>query len=330
MAIALVTSTTAASVNTTSVTSSAIDTTGADFLAVLVADYRDVSAAGSAVTDSKSNSYTGLTREGFAAITAPQWFYVANPTVGSGHTFTATALTGANYPSICVFAFSGVATTSPFDQEGVIGTLQEVLSGTSLQAETVTPTEDNELVLVGLAFNATNTPSINGGFSTPIQQQYGAGANFGSAASYLVQTTAAATSPTWTWSTSTDAAVATATFKAQASTHKKITQLTALTDPILTDLLTSVDDVAGTPINKKFTINELIETFGVLSNVVVQVKTVGSGTYTPTTGMKKVLAIAVGGGGAGAGGINTDSAGGGGGGGGDGDSVDGGSGYWRQ
>ena len=90
--------------------------------------------------------------------------------------------------------------------------------------------------------------------------------------------------------------------------------LTALTTPALEDVLAVVDDPSVTPISKKVTLANFAPL--TVSNVVVQVKTVGSGTYTPTTGMKKVLAIAVGGGGAGAGGVNTDSAGGGGGGGG--------------
>lgn len=88
-----------------------------------------------------------------------------------------------------------------------------------------------------------------------------------------------------------------------------------LTVPVLADLLVLVDDVPGTPILKKTLLSDFATalTFG---QVVVQVKSVGSGTYTPTAGMKKVLVIGVGGGGAGAGGVNTDSAGGGGGGGG--------------
>jgi hypothetical protein len=93
-----------------------------------------------------------------------------------------------------------------------------------------------------------------------------------------------------------------------------IWNLTALTTPALEDVLVAVNDPAGTPATNKLILSDLLAALA-LSTVVVQTKTVGSGTYTPTTGMKKVLGIAVGGGGAGAGGVNTDSAGGGGGGG---------------
>jgi hypothetical protein len=42
-------------------------------------------------------------------------YYAANPTVGSGHTFSYTG--ASNFSSIFVAAFSGVATSSPFDKE---------------------------------------------------------------------------------------------------------------------------------------------------------------------------------------------------------------------
>lgn len=90
--------------------------------------------------------------------------------------------------------------------------------------------------------------------------------------------------------------------------------LTALTDPILTDLLLAVDSPASSAITKKLAISALATL--AVTDVAIQVKTVGSGTYTPTAGMKKVLGIAVGGGGGGDSGLITDSAGGGGGGGG--------------
>lgn len=96
--------------------------------------------------------------------------------------------------------------------------------------------------------------------------------------------------------------------------NQKITELTALTTPATEDLLGIVDDPAGTPVTKKITLANLLTLF--LSNVVVQILTSASGTYTPTSGMKKVLMIAVGPGGNGASVTAVDDAGGGGGGGG--------------
>lgn len=95
---------------------------------------------------------------------------------------------------------------------------------------------------------------------------------------------------------------------------QKITEFVALTTPATEDLLAIVDDPAGTPVTKKITIANLLSLF--ISNVVVQILTSASGTYTPTTGMRKCLMIAVGPGGNGSGVTAADDAGGGGGGGG--------------
>jgi len=96
---------------------------------------------------------------------------------------------------------------------------------------------------------------------------------------------------------------------------EKITQLAALTTPATEDLLAIVDDPAGTPETKKITILNLLKLF--LSSVTMQVLAGGaSGTYTPTSGAKKILVIAVGGGGAGGDITAADECSGGGGGGG--------------
>jgi hypothetical protein len=95
---------------------------------------------------------------------------------------------------------------------------------------------------------------------------------------------------------------------------QKTTELTALTTPVEADLLQIIDDVAGSPITKKITIQDLLSLF--TSNVTVQVLSAASGTYTPTARMKKVLLIAVGPGGNGANITGADDAAGGGGGGG--------------
>jgi hypothetical protein len=75
----------------------------------------------------------------------------------------------------------------------------------------------------------------------------------------------------------------------------KITALTALTAPTTDDLVAVVDAPSGSAITQKLTLANLLTLF--VSNVVVQVKTSGTGTYTPTALMKKVLVICVGGGG---------------------------------
>jgi len=94
----------------------------------------------------------------------------------------------------------------------------------------------------------------------------------------------------------------------------KITGLTANTAPLVTDLLCMVDDPTGTALTQKMAISYLLAM--AVTNVTVQVLTAASGTYTPTTGMKKVLVIVVGGGGGGAAVTGVDCTGGGGGGGG--------------
>lgn len=94
----------------------------------------------------------------------------------------------------------------------------------------------------------------------------------------------------------------------------KITGLGANTTPATTDLLVMVDDPGGTPVTMKMTIATLLAL--AMTNVTMQVFAAGSGTYTPTTGMKKVLVILVGPGGNGGSVTGVDCVGGGGGGGG--------------
>jgi hypothetical protein len=96
--------------------------------------------------------------------------------------------------------------------------------------------------------------------------------------------------------------------------NQKITALTALTSPATEDLLAIVDDPSGSPVTKYITLANLLTLF--VSNVVVQVLSSASGTYTPTAGMKKCLMIAVGPGGNGGNVTAADEASGGGGGGG--------------
>jgi hypothetical protein len=210
MAIALVASEIALSATGNSVTTGAIDTTGADLLILQLESF--LSATEPTVSDSKGNTWTPLTAYGTGVNTRTRIFYSVNPTVGSGHTFTATGL--STFPSIVASAWSGADTATPFDQENG-ATI--AASSTSAQTGSVTPSEDGELIIAAWGHDSatTGTPSVNGGF-TLLEAAPNNGQAFGIAQAYLIQTSAAAANPTLSWTGGTAGSTAIATFKAAA------------------------------------------------------------------------------------------------------------------
>lgn len=191
---------------------SPIDTTGADLLLIFISD-RAASAAG-VPSDSKGNTYTGLTVRNNTTNARGRWFYATGtPTVGSGHTATDTG----DFGTITFMAFSGAHATAPFDVEN--GAAADS-SGATIQPGSITPNQNDSLVVVGLSEGNTpggGGPTIDGGFSTPVYTTFNAGSSArGAAVSYLIQTTAAAANPTWTVSGVTEYATAIAAFKPAA------------------------------------------------------------------------------------------------------------------
>jgi hypothetical protein len=190
-------------------TTSAINTTGANFIAISVAFNYNVIPIGSDISDSKGNSYTALTTHQENTGSANRLFYVAAPTVGASHTFTVTK-TGA-FVAVCVAAFSAVATSSPFDVENGA----TVGSGTTLATGSVTPSLNNEVVIAGICTGGAATSSIDSGF-TLVGTVAGDNATYyGVGMGYLVQTTAGAINPTWTRSNSGKMSASIASFQAQ-------------------------------------------------------------------------------------------------------------------
>src|SRR5258708_28367515 len=123
----------------TGATTNAIDTTGATLLILFVANYKYASGGiNPIISDSKSNTWIGLTQNLQDIQCYIQLFYVENPTVGPGHTFTYT-LTGA-FGGLCVQAFNG---TLLVGVNAGIESYGQNDSGTSVQPGTVTPLEDN-------------------------------------------------------------------------------------------------------------------------------------------------------------------------------------------
>lgn len=186
------------------VTTDAIDTTGADLIVIEVGWY--TAGTTPALSDSKGNTWTGLTARTQGTFRV-RMFYCVSPTVGSGHTFTAAGTD--SYPEIGVLAVSGVNAADAFDQESAGGGAS---AATSVQPGSVTPDEANCLVVTGLVSEGSSI-TINGGY-TAISVNNTGGANMGGGIAYLIQSSAAATNPTWSWTGSGTAAAAAAVFHA--------------------------------------------------------------------------------------------------------------------
>lgn len=179
---------------TSSLTSDAVDTTGANLLIVASSFY---TLDNITTTDSKGNTpYVALTAQRGATHSGTQIHYFLGGTVGSGHTFTITSDAQVFYGlGIGATAYSGAKASSPFDQQNGGGTS----SGTTVQPGSITPTEDNELVFSCVA-NRDNVDviSIDGGFTLLSHSGGTPSQTYGHGHAELIQTSAAAANPTFT------------------------------------------------------------------------------------------------------------------------------------
>jgi hypothetical protein len=206
--IALVAHISGNSNDTNGFTTGAIDTTGANFIVVGV----HLGGGGTgALSDSKSNTWTGLTQYNSGNGFYVQLFYSESPTVGSGHTFSISG--SANYPSLTMAAFSGVASSS-FDVQNGNG----IGFGHPISTGSVTPGQANELLIAALSYNVHSAASIGSGF-TLVENVFSP--SFGyveSGLAYLIETTATAQNPSFSWgATDSQASAAIASFKAAAA-----------------------------------------------------------------------------------------------------------------
>lgn len=199
----------AGSVNNSNVTTAAYDTAGADLIVAVVSDFSAGSRA--VVTDSKSNTWTGLTSSQSGTNGRNTIWWTSPTSVGSGHTFTATGTNTS--PTINVLAFSG-SVASPFDVEN--GAVQAF--GSTLATGTVTPSKTDEVLIAGFTSDAAaGSLAINGGFVITTQVTV-AGTHERGALAYLIQTSPAPANPTWSWSPNAVCAARIATFKALGGT----------------------------------------------------------------------------------------------------------------
>jgi hypothetical protein len=217
-AAALVAHTFGRSFDSNGFTTGAIDTTGANFIIIGLA----TAVTGGTISDSKGNTWHPLTEwpGGLSGDRQFRFFYCESCTVGSGHTFTVANAAGA-FPTLLIEAWSGIAAASSFDVENGNG----LTFGTSISTNSVTPSAANELVVAGLQYDDSVTPTIDSGFTiTDTNPNTNFGAQAGQIA-YLIETTATAQNPTFSWTDGSRGTAGIATFKTAAAANGRIIRI---------------------------------------------------------------------------------------------------------
>jgi hypothetical protein len=172
----LVTHVGAQSTDQSAVTTSGVDTTGAT---LLIASVAWVYNGTQTLTDSKSNTWTALNNYNASPQCQVQLFYVVNPTVGTGHTFTVSGST--IYPAVTVTAWTGQA-ASPVDQQN-----GNTASATTIATGSVTPSQGNELLIATTCHNNAYASSIDSQFTISDDDQGANGLAYGNVMAYIVQ-----------------------------------------------------------------------------------------------------------------------------------------------
>ena len=191
-------------------TTASIDTTGCTGIFIHAA-YGPYTTA--TMSDSKSNTYSSAILIADDNGNRSNIFYCANPTVGTGHTFTISGT--AIYATLKVLACSGTNTSQTPQTSSVKG------SGVTIQPGSITPSENDMLVVTGLSSDVTfGTISPDSPFSSNYNAINDNGSTHKSNGSAReIQTTATARNPTWTYSSTSGyyKCCTMATFKASAA-----------------------------------------------------------------------------------------------------------------
>lgn len=194
--------------NPTSITSNAIDTTGANLIVVVVCDYPTPSNASGALTDNKSNTATLAVSHYFTG-NSPRisiYYIPSSGTFGTNHTFTWTTAGVISFPNIYVYAYSG-ATSSPFltSNKNATGAITS-----SLSTNSITPSTNGALLVTATTSIPSAPPGTQptisgGGFTNSNQDAWFPIVSLRStySACYsLIQGTAGASNPTHSFSSS--------------------------------------------------------------------------------------------------------------------------------
>lgn len=189
-------------------TATSFDTTGKTVIVLGVSYQNEVAPT---VSDNKGNSYTLVQTQTSGLGPGIRLYKCEAPSVGSGHTFTATASGG--YVSIGVLAAESAGVADGDNGANTGG-------ATSLATGSVTPTADGDLFVTArtLDSGAAAGLAIDSGFTIQGSVAFSGGNYYGVAIAYEIQSgSGAAENPTWSQTASTRIAAAIVAFLASAA-----------------------------------------------------------------------------------------------------------------
>ncbi len=207
MAYAFVIATADGSTSSNGFTTTAADFTGVDTIFVTLHEGSGTGAE--TLSSSPANTWNKLTTQTVFGSISSTIYYALAASVNNAMTFSITG-TGT-FPSISAMGFSGGAASAAFDAEN--GSTQGFSS--TVQTGAVSPAVNDEVVVSGLGWQASATPSIDSSFTLPAAATWipsGFGSNSVTQA-YIIQTTAGSVNPTWTVSFNSTLTACIACFK---------------------------------------------------------------------------------------------------------------------
>jgi len=158
--------------NPTSITSNAIDTTGANLVVIVVMDSTIATPPTATISDNKGNSAliaTAVIRNSNSVRTSI-YYLPSSGVFGTNHTFTYSTGATTCFPNIYVYAYSG-ATSSPlltFNSNAVGGAIS------SISTNSITPSVSGALIVTGFTCvpgsGLGSQPTISGGGFANINQ----------------------------------------------------------------------------------------------------------------------------------------------------------------
>lgn len=179
---------------TTSVVTSAFDSTGATLITVWIGSLDGTPT----VTDNQGNTYTLGTNSNSGTFHG-RFAHCVSPTTSATHTVT---VASSQDPSIIVAWFDA---TGAFDTQSTPNTGSSV---TTLSPGSVTPSADGALVLASLMHyrdaGAITSLSIGSSYTIIVNVDSVSATRVGVALAYLIQGTAGAINPSWSWTGAVD------------------------------------------------------------------------------------------------------------------------------